>query len=490
MARQLLAESFALSLAGSAIGIVLAYYTLEYLVRQIARLPIVLPHVQHVTLDERVLLFNTVLCLVLACIISVAPILALSKTDLQVALRSGPTAGGSKTAMRLFSILIASEAAFAFLLLAGSGLMIRSLIRLQEADHGFRPDHVLTMRVPVGSLRQLRPSGKYDTKPQQMAYYHEIVEKLHSVAGVKAVAVVNNLPLSDVNTSVAQKDANGEVWGVAARTVSPEYFTVIGTPLISGRFFSEADQTGSARVVIINERLARQLFPGRTAIGQKLPDDSDPGPTVVGVVKNAAQRSYEQPPEGEMYLPYRQFIFGAFMSTIVVRTSGEPLALADTLKKVIWTVDSNQPIVKVETMNDVIADSIWRPRFSAWILSVLGGLALLLTSAGVYGVIAYTAGLRKREVGIRIALGATPRDVVAIIFRSAMIPLTAGLAVSVVAALLLSRLLASVLYEISSADPVAYVGAGTLLLVIGAVASTLPAWRAATADPLEALRSE
>ena len=164
--------------------------------------------------------------------------------------------------------------------------------------------------------------------------------------------------------------------------------------------------------------------------------------------------------------------------------------MADTLKKVIWMVDSNQPIVKVETMNDMIADSIWRPRFSAWILSVLGGLALLLTSAGVYGVIAYTAGLRKREVGIRMALGATPRDVVAIIFRSAMIPLAAGLAVSVVAALLLSRLLASVLYEISSADPVAYLGAGALLLVIGAVASVLPAWRAANGDPLRALRSE
>src|ERR1700730_641761 len=143
------------------------------------------------------------------------------------------------------------------------------------------------MRVPVGSLRQLRPSGKYDTKPRQMAYYHELVERLHSVPGVKAVAVVNNLPLSDVNTSLLQRGPNGEEVGISGRTISPEYFTVIGTPLIAGRFFSEADQTGSARVVIINERLARQLFPGRTAAGEKLPDDSDPGPTVVGVVKNA-----------------------------------------------------------------------------------------------------------------------------------------------------------------------------------------------------------
>jgi putative ABC transport system permease protein len=229
----------------------------------------------------------------------------------------------------------------------------------------------------------------------------------------------------------------------------------------------------------------------RNAVDQALPG-AGPGPRtkIVGVVKNAAQMSYERPPEGEMYLPYRQYIFGAFMSTIVARTSGEPLSLAATLSREVWAVDPNQPIVKVETMNDVIADSIWRPRFSAWILSVLGGLALLLTSAGVYGVIAYTTGLRTREVGIRMALGAAPRDVVAIILRSAMIPLAAGLAVGAVAALLLSRLLASVLYEISSTDPVTYVGAGMLLLGIGAAASILPAWRAATRDPLQALHTE
>jgi putative ABC transport system permease protein len=156
----------------------------------------------------------------------------------------------------------------------------------------------------------------------------------------------------------------------------------------------------------------------------------------------------------------------------------------------VWAVDPDQPIVKVETMNDVIADSIWRPRFSAWIFSVLGGLALLLTSAGVYGVVAYTTGLRTKEVGIRVALGARPRDVFGVMLRSAMIPLAAGLAVSLVAALLLSRLLTSVLYEISSSDPVTYLSAGALLLVIGAIASARPAWRAATRDPIQALRTE
>ncbi|HTT65724.1 MAG TPA: ABC transporter permease [Bryobacteraceae bacterium] len=489
--RQLLAESFALTLAGSAAGIVIAYYALEYLIKQLTRLPGVLPHLQRIAIDRRVLLFDIVLCLVLACIISLAPILMASKTDLQAALRGGQRAGGPKTSTRLFSILIASEAAFAFLSLAGSGLMIRSLVRLEEADHGFHPDHVLTLRVPVGSLRQLQAGGKYDTKPQQMAYYHELVERLHRVPGVKALAVVNNLPLSDVNTAVVKSGPTGREVLVEARTISPEYFNVMGTRLIAGRFFSDSDQAGSPAVAIINQRLAGELFPGRNAVGEKLPGEgSSEGETVVGVVQNAPQTSYEKPPEGEMYLTYRQFIFGAFMSTIVVRTSGNPLALADSLKRAVWTVDATQPIVKIETMNDVIADSIWRPRFSAWIFSVLGGLALLLTSAGVYAVVAYTTTLRTREVGIRVAMGATPRAVVAVILRGALIPLAGGLALSFVAAVLLSHLLASVLYEISGTDPVAYLSAGALLLVIGVIASARPAWSAATGDPMQALRAD
>ncbi|PYT27959.1 MAG: hypothetical protein DMG58_19285 [Acidobacteria bacterium] len=489
--RQLLAESFALALAGSAAGIVIAHYALEFLIQQLTRLPIPLPHLQRIALDGRVLLFDIILCLTLACIISVAPILMASKTDLQTVLRSGHAFGGSRTSGRLFSILIASESAFAFLLLVGSSLMIRSLVRLEEADHGFHPDHVLTMRVPVGSLKKPRPGGKYDTKPEQMAYYHELVEKLHQVPGVKALAVVNNLPLSNVNTSLEQNIPNGRDVLVAGRTISPEYFSVMGTRLIAGRFFSEADQKESPGVAIINERLARELFPGRNAVGERLPGQgSGDGATVVGVVQNTPQMSYETPPSVEIYLPYTQFIFGAFMSTIVVRTSGDPLALAGALKKAIWTIDATQPIVKVETLNDVIADAIRRPRFSAWVFSVLGGLALLLTSAGVYGVVAYTTALRRREVGIRVAMGATPRDIIGVILRGAMIPLATGLALSLVAALLLSRLLTSVLYEISGTDPLAYVSAAALLLAIGSVASARPAWKAATVDPMHTLRAE
>jgi putative ABC transport system permease protein len=265
----------------------------------------------------------------------------------------------------------------------------------------------------------------------------------------------------------------------------------MGIPLLAGRAFTEADQAGAPGVVIVNQYLARQLFGNRSLLGLPLPEDRPgPKPAVVGVVKDSAQMSYDQPAEGELYIPYQQFVFGAFMSTVVVRTSGDPLALANAFRKAVWDVDANQPVVKVETMEDVVADSIWRPRFSAWVFSVLGGLALLLTATGVYGVVAYTTARRAREVGIRVALGARPAQVAALVLRDAMKPLAIGLALSLIAALMLSRWLGSLLYEIGASDPATYLGVAILLLGIGATASLGPAWRAASGDPMQALRAE
>jgi predicted permease len=486
VARQLMAESLVLAVLGSVVGITVARYALQFLSNQLAALPIVLPHLQRVSLNGRVLLFNIGLCVLLSILCSLAPVLLAFRTDIQATLRGGRSGAGPKGSSHMFSILIATEVAFAFLLLVGSGLMIRSLVRLQQEDHGFRPDHVLTMRVPVGMRTPLRPGSKYETRPLQIAYYAQILERVQQVAGTQAVAIVNNLPLSGANTSVSMP-------GIAnsARTISPQYFAAMGIPLLAGRTFTDDDRTGAPRVAIINEFMARQLFPDRSPLGQVMPS-TEPGPplTVVGVVKDTSQLSYELPVKGEIYFPMRQFVFGAFLSTIVVRTPGDPLALASALQKAVWEVDPNQPVVKVQTMEDVVASSIWRPRFSAWIFSVLGGLAMLLTSAGVYGVVAYTTTLRAYEVGIRVALGATPRNVVAVILRGAMVPLCVGLAVSVVAALLLSRLMESVLYEIRGTDAVTYVSAGLLLLAIGAAASARPAWKAAVGDPVKALRAE
>jgi putative ABC transport system permease protein len=484
--RQLLAESLVLAGLGSVAGTAVARAILQLLTAQLAALPAGLPHVQRIALNGRVLLFNTAVCLLLACLCSLAPVIFARRIDLQAVLRGGH-GSRPKGSARLFSTLIAAQTGFAFLLLVGSGLMLHSLVRLQQADHGFRPEHVLTLRVPVGTATQPGVKGKYDTKPRQIAYYREILDRLQRVPGVGSVAVVNNLPLSGSRTSLA----SGLGSLVAGRTISPQYFTAMGIPLIAGRFFSDDDTENSPAVVIVNQFLARQLYPDRDPVGQPLHGTGpDGGPIIVGVVKDSSQANYDDPVKGEEYLPYRQFIFGAFLSTFVVRTSGDPLALAAALRQEVWAVDPDQPVLKIETMEDVVADSIWRPRFSAWVFSVLGGLALLLACAGIYSVIAYTATLRSREVGIRVALGAAPLRVVALILREAMLPLTLGLAISLIAALLLSRLLTGLLYETGSTDPAAYLGAGAVLMLVGVLASLHPAVSAAAADPVRALRIE
>jgi putative ABC transport system permease protein len=489
VARQLLAESLILAVMGSVAGLALGRVLLRLMLRQLTALPIALPHLQGVALNGRVLVFNTAVCLILACICALAPLIFASRTDVQTVLRGGQANTGRRST-RLFSILIASEAAFAFLLLVGSGLLIRSLVRLQNADTGFHADHVLTMRVPIGTQIQTNPAGKYDTRARQIEFYRQVLERLQVVPGVRAVAVVNNRPLSEANTTEVYRGPDGGALEVMTRTISSQYFAVMGVRLLQGRVFSEADQSDAPLVAIINEYLARLFFPDRSPIGQFLPSDSPKKTMVVGVVANAWHRRYDQPAAGEVYIPYRQYIFGTFLSTIVVRTSGDPLVLAKTLRKQIWTVDPSEPVLKVETMDDVIADSIWRPRFSAWIFGALAGLALLLTSAGIYGVVAYTTALRTREVGIRVALGASPRIIVSTVLYGAMVPLTSGLIAGVVAALILSHLLSSLLYETSSTDLAAYLGATALLLALGIIASMRPAWRAATADPLHALRTD
>ena len=490
--RQSLAESLLLAAAGGVAGMLLAHYGLAFLVKRLAALPIVLPHMRAAAINGRVAAFSAALCLLTACFFGLAPLLLASRVDLQSVLRGGQAGGsGGSRSSRLFAILIACESAFAFLLLAGSGLMIRSLIRLEQADHGFHADHVLTLRTPIGSMRGA-PAGHYDTRPRQMAYLRELLRHVERVPGVRAAAVVNNLPLSGVNTAIDFHAMDGQHLPLATRTISPRYFAAMGIPLLSGRTFTEADQTGAPGVVIVNRTLARHLFGSRDPLGLPLPEDR-PGdkPTIVGVVQDAAQMSYDQPAKDELYIPYQQLIFGAFMSTVVVRTAvSDPLALAGALRKAIWEVDATQPVVKVETMEDVVADSIWRPRFSAWVFSVLGGLALLLTATGVYGVVAYTTARRAREVGIRVALGAAPARVAALVLWDAMKPLAIGLAVSVVAALFLSRWMASLLYEIGAADPATYLAVAAVLLGTGAAASLGPAWRAAAGDPMQALRSE
>lgn len=485
--RQLLAESFILAALGSVGGLAVAHYALRFLSQQLAALPIILPRIQHVEINGRALAVSMILCVAVAGFCGLAPMVFASRTDPQTVFR-----GGHGTSPRgsagLFNILVASQAAFAFLLLVASGLMVCSVIRLQETDKGFRPDDVLTIKVPVGAAAGPMPT-RYQTMPQQVAYYDELLERIGRIPAVGEVALVNNPPLSRITTSLTWPEVEGG--SVLVRIVSPRYFAAMGIPLLAGRDLSAADSAEAARVAIINEHLARQLYPDRDAVGQFLPGEgSENRTTVIGVVKNSWLARYDEPIQGEIYLSYRQLVRFGFASTFVIRTKSDPALLASAIREEIWAVDAEQPVLNVQTMNDVVANSIWRPRFSAWIFSVLGGLAILLTSAGVYGVVAFTTAMRMREVGIRIALGASPGNVVATVLRGAMLPLAAGLAAGVAITLPLTRMLGSLLYEIESGDPATYLAAAALLLAIGAIASARPAWKAASCEPLSVLKAE
>lgn len=491
--RQLTCESLVLAFLGCVLGIGVALVTIEVLTKQLASLPIVLPHLQRIHLDGRVLSFSLLLSLATTILCSLAPVLMAVRSDLQSPLRGGPTAAAPRGTSRMFSTLIALEAGFAFLLLAGAGLMIRSLNHLQQVDYGFRPDHVLTLRIPVGTLTQPRPTGKYDTRPRQMAYYREILERVRTVPGVKASAIVNNLPLSGITSSLSLKlpSLDGKSEPTSARTISPQYFAAMGIPLIAGRDFTDGDQGGARAVSIINEYLARRLFPNGNAIGERLPNESgEPGATIVGVVKDAVQSNYESPAAPEIYIPYQQFMFATFMSTLVVRTESDPVLFASTLRDKVWEIDRDQPIVRVETMNEVLSNSIWRPRFSAWIFSVLGVVSLLLAGAGIYAIVANMSAMREHELGVRAALGATSWNILSEVLLGGLAPLALGLGLSAIVALALSRYLTSLLYGVSGGDPLTYFGAAALLFGIGVTASAPPARQAAKRDPLRTLRAE
>jgi len=489
VARGLLAESLLLSVAGGVAGVALSHYLLGWAAHQLAGLPIVLPHLQHVALNERALSATILICLAVAVLCSLAPILFAGRTRARAALSSGER-GGRHGSGPLFSFLVGSQAAFAFLLLVGSGLMITSMVRLEGADKGFATDNILTMRVPSSSMSG--PRSAWTKSQEQLAnQYQQLIERIERIPEVEAAAYVSNLPLSGFSMTLTFAGDDGQKLGFFARSVSPDYLHVMRIPLLSGRHFGEDDGEGAPRVAIINEFLARQLFADRDPIGRLLPSqDPEKGIQVVGVAKNSWQSHFDRPIRAEIYLPYKQLIRWPISSAVVLRTSREPSAMAEQLRAEVWTVDPDQPVLKVETMEQVFLSAIWRPRFSAWILSTLGALALLLSAVGVYAVVAYTSSLRLREVGIRMAVGATPRDVVGLILKDSLTPLAIGLATGGVMALLLSGVMAGVLYETQGTEPEAYLGAAALMLAVGAAAGLRPALRAAGSEPLSVLRAE
>jgi putative ABC transport system permease protein len=496
--RQLLTESLLLSLAGGALGLLLSGWGIQVL---LALSPGNLPRIEQIGLDRHALVFVLGISLFSSVFFGLAPALQGSRFDLNEGLREssrGSTEGIRRNRFR--SLLIVSEFALALVLLVGAGLAIRSFLRLQSVDPGFRPNNLLTMVVSV--------TGSAESQPGHRAnFYQNLLRDVRSLPGVESASAINHAPLIGDTWgfpySIEGRPATrpGEGLSATYRVSLPGYFQTMGIPLERGRDFTEQDNLSAPGAIIINDRLARTYFPGADPIGKRITlDDLDKNPawlTIVGVVKDVKQGDWAAQAKPEIYLPYLQShtylenpsSHFAYL-TLVVRTAGSPSSLASAIDDRVWAYDKNLPISQVETMEQAVAESVAQPRFYLVMLTVFAGTALLLAAVGIYGVMSYSVARRTHEIGIRMALGARPADVLRLVVGQALALAVAGVSIGLAASLVLTRELASILYGVRATDPLTFIVVAMILTMVAVLASFLPARRAMKVDPLVALRYE
>jgi putative ABC transport system permease protein len=489
--RQLLTESLLLAGLGGGLGLLLAVWGTSALGRLAA---LYLPRAREIGIDGPVLGFTAVLILVTGIAFGLLPALQASRPDLQDVLKDSAkgSAGGGRTRMR--AVLVVAEVAVALVLLAGAGLLLRSFQRLVAVDPGFDPERLLTMQVwlPVPNDNA---KGRFFTQQQRVGFYDRAVAAVRQVPGVTGASLVSRLPYSGRNdarfkiegrpVSDAQLLPSAEV-----RLVSPEYFRTMAIPVLQGEAMPDGVDSLSSTYAMVNRTLAEREWKGRSPIGQRIQLVGFGGPTVtiVGVVNDVRQGAPDQPPLPEFYLSYR-LIAGQEMS-LVVRTAGDPDALADRVVQAIRSVDPTQPVFGVKSMERLLANAEAERRFSLLLLSLFAAIALLLSSLGIYGVMAYSTSQRRHEIGIRMALGAATPDVLRLVLRQGMRLVLLGLAIGLFGAWALSRVLAGQLYGISARDPFTYAAVAVLLGTVAFAATWLPARRATRVDPMISLRSE
>jgi putative ABC transport system permease protein len=491
LVRQLLTESLLLAALGGALGLLLAVWGTSALSRLAA---LYLPRAREIAIDGPVLAFTAVLILVTGIAFGLLPALQASRPDLQDVLKDSAkgSAGGGRTRMR--AVLVVAEIAVALVLLAGAGLLLRSFQRLVAVDPGFDPRRLLTMQVwlPVPNDNA---KGRYFTQQQRVGFYDRALAAVRQVPGVTGAALVSRLPYSGRNdarfkiegrpVSDAQLLPSAEV-----RLVSPGYFRTMAIPVLQGEAMPDGVDSLSSTYAMVNRTLAEREWKGRSPVGQRiqLVGFGSPWVTIVGVVNDVRQGAPDQPPLPEFYLSYR-LVAGQEMS-LVARTSGDPDALAGRVVGSIRSVDPTQPVFGVNSMERLLANAEAERRFSLLLLTLFAAIALLLSSLGIYGVMAYSTSQRRHEIGIRMALGAATPDVLHLILRQGMGLVLIGLATGLFGAWALSRVLAGQLYGISARDPITYAAVATLLGVVAFAATWLPARRATRVDPMISLRSE
>jgi predicted permease len=497
--RQFFTENLLLAALGAAAGLLLAMWGTRALV---LLSPAKLPRVDMVAIDTPVMLFLLGVTVLTALAFGLAPAWHAAIGNLSGALKEGGRGGTDGIRRnRLRSFLVASEFALAFILLIGAGLMIRSFFALQSVDSGFNPHRVLSMVVSVAG------SNEADAERRAL-FYRQLLDRVRALPGVESAGGINHLPLAgdiwgwSFDIEGRPKPRPGESPGAVYRVVMPGYFETMRLPVLRGRAITERDDARVPGVVLINERAASRYWPGEDPIGKRISFEADEYKlpiwlTVIGVVKNAKQSDWADDIDPEAYLAAlqnRDFL-GAVGShiaylTLVVRTSGDPAALAASVKRTVWSFDRNLPISEVVTMDRVVADATAEPRFEMLLLGVFAAIALLLAAVGIYGVMSYSVSRRTHEIGIRISLGASRADVLRMVVRQGMVQALAGTAAGVAGALLLSRLMAGMLYGVRPTDPATFAAVGIALGLAALAATGVPARGATRIDPMVALRHE
>ena len=482
--RQFLTESVLLALLGGAAGLLVAYWALHALSTLASGY---LARPGEVGLDWKVLAFTAALSLLTGVVAGLAPALHVSRADVQETLKESGNSGSSARGTWLRGGLAVAEVAAALVLLVGAGLLVKSFLRLQQVETGLRPEGVLTMRVSL-------PESRYDTPEKTSIFYREVLRRVSALPGVESAGVINMLPLQlygsngEIEVEGREPLPPGRVPLTEYRTASAGYFKALGIPLHAGRLFEPGDESEGVRSVIVSRELVRAFFPDGDALGKRIRAAGNDWWTVVGVVGDVKQSSLTKPSRPELLFPYTAH--RADGMTLVVRAPSDPAAMTAAVRGEVQAIDPNQPVYAVRTMEEVIDLSVSNRKLNMVLLSIFAGLATLLSVVGIYSVMSYLVTQHTREIGIRVALGARPANILRLVLRQGLSLTLVGVAVGALAAFGLSRLMSSLLYEVEGSDLTTYVSVSLLLTAVALLACYIPARRATKVDPLVALRYE
>jgi putative ABC transport system permease protein len=501
-----LTESLLLSLLGAGVGVVLALWGADFLAASPYQTPdlftlYTVPREQ-IGVSGAVLGYAFGLSLLTGLIFGLMPALAGSRLNLNEALKEGSTPSGQRHRTRGRHLLVVAEVALSMILLVGAGLMVKSFVRLLNVDLGFQPENVLTVNLNLSRT-------KYRQNERITAFYDELLKRLETLPGMQAVGAIESLPLSGIESSGAifiegKPAGRGDDLRARYATAARDYFRAMGIQLLQGRAFTERDTREAPRVTMINETMARRYWPNEDPVGKRValvfeslrffPDrppevDISLGlREVVGVVADTKHARLEDAPVPEMFIPFSQRPVRDL--ALVLRASADPTNLIGAVRRTVLDLDPEQPIASASTMTQLLAATVATPRFNAWLIGIFAALALVLAAIGLYGVIAYNVTQRTHEIGVRMALGASTREILRLVLAQGFKLTLAGVAVGLAGALALTRLMTKLLFEVKPADPATIVVVALLLAGVALLACYLPARRAAKVDPMVALRCE